>query len=316
MVIPFTYFTPGYWEFSCSSDYLAEIFGEFWCENFKLQVLPVRNTAQISKINRKKLFFKPDNKISSSSILDLKSLETSFTLSQIFSFPREFHSKQQIYSSKAAEFFALRKPRSILLHQETFASLAGIALSIIENNNFKLLELFKLPADLALLQSKKIVEESKTELEDLSLKLNLPNIKNMKRVTERPEISKPIQFTCGSMRVTSSKLQYSLGQILPPRISIASNRKQQRKYPQLPKIAPSSIPSIKLEQSSSFKIKKVSKNIEGLKNNQRKLNYYQQNQSKIDRKFQELKSKERFWQHLHSLVISENPNLNVDRKSR
>lgn len=291
MIIPFTYFNPGYWGFSCRSTTFEEIFGESWYESFQLQVLPEINQTEIPKKFRNKLIInsQKERNISSSSIFKLKTVENIFAPAQMFGFPREIPSNKASYPSKAAEFFAQRKGRAILLHKETVTSLAGVALNIIENKYLKLLELFfKAPLPQMPQPIQQPARHRKTETEDLSFKLNLPEITKMVRVT--------------------TKLRVSLGQILPPKISDSSVGKKQRNSPQLPKIGSSAIPTINLNKPTSFKIKKERKKI---------WNNFRKNQrDSIDLKFEALKSKERFWAHLQSLIVTPDSDLEAQNISK
>lgn len=289
MISPFTYFNPGYWEFICRSATFEEILGQFWYESFQLQVLPeINSTEPPRNLSRKKrINLNKNNQIDSSSILKLQPISKSFKSNVIFNFPQKIPKKAKKYSSKAAEFFASRKPQSLLLYPETLSSLAGVSLNLIHKENQKLIELFlKIPVERKAAPTiEKPAQIEKTRIESLPAKLNLPEIKKMVRI--------------------STKLRVSLGQILPPKIASSSNSRKRRKYPQLPKIDSAPIPTINISKQTSFKIQRNNKkNLHRIPKN---------NRDSIDLKFAALKSKERFWERLQSLTIPPKSDLDVEQ---
>ncbi len=312
VVIPFTYLDPGYWEFSCCYDLLFEMLGSSWHDRLQLQVLPTIDKTEKPKKFRKKVTIERDKQeISSSSVFDFLPNPKSIARSQIFAFPQEIPRKKEIKTSKAEEFFASRKVRSCLLHEETRASLAGIALNIIDWHNLNLLELFKKPIswqEIKLRQGdreksqqiKTLAEQRKTQSENLSSRLHLPNLpKITKLVTDVP---------LSPMRDRKSRLQTSLGQILPPKIATSSPHKK-RQLPQLPKLISSPIPTINLNKPASFKITKANNQSAPLTSGiirdrsiDSKIKLDSWHNSKVDRKFAALRSKERFLANLHSLT--------------
>lgn len=297
MIIPFTYFSPGWWEFSCESDFFAQIFGDFWGESLRLQVLPNPNSDR--QVKKEKTKIKTVTKKSKkSSFFKLKSLKNPW-LPNLFSFDRhESENKKNSYLLEV-ESVLPKKKESILLQKETVSALAGMALNIVKNDRYKkLLDIFREP------DRNKIDEFPKTEVEYLPFQLNLLEMETMPQLT--------------------ANFQASIGQILPPKIT-RSRDCTELKYPQLPKIVAAvsaPIPTINLNKPTSFKIQREDRPTTNFKKLDKypvtgaiysKVTTTNKNIDKVDRDFYALKLKERFWTRLSSLATPSNSGLKLNK---
>lgn len=276
MVIPFTYFSPGWWQFSCQSDVFSEIFGQFWRRILQLQVLPQQNSDRESE----KYILKIKNVIKNSkkrAFFKLDRIASGFARSDLFNFvPNNIDRQKLNYVLETAAILS-KKQDFTLLKQEALPILAGITLNLIALDRYKkLLEIFKESTN------NKSGNLPRTKLEILPFQLNLLETPKMTQI--------------------DTNFRASLGQVLPPKIARSSLDRRQKKYPQLPRIAASvPIPTINIDKPTSFKLAKENKNTYQKKSlySQLKIN---KNIEKVDKDFKALKLKERFWLRLNSLA--------------
>lgn len=290
MVIPFTYFRAGCWQFSCESDFFTAILGDFWRESLQLQVLPIPQSDR--QVKQEKLELKLQLKNSKiGSFFQLKSINNIFDRGDLFGCNTAYFNKLEKARLLELESILPRK-EALLLRKETLATLAGVTLNIINFKRYnELLQIFKKPRD------RQCEAIARTKIERLPFKLNLLETEQM------PELP---------------KIFSAPRQVLPQKIERFSLNKIGPKSPQLPKINPAlPIPNFNINKPTSFKInrpiaqndksqklaiyplKELNQKPAFLNNSQR---YTNNNIERVDRDFQALKLKERFWSRLNSLA--------------
>ena len=309
VIVPFIYFSFGCWELSCCSDLMSELLGQSWFKYLQLQVIPKRGGGSIGRYrNEYERKNRPREATFFSSLpLSLETTTPSINLriqqarvSSLFTYPLEILNFQPQNKSKGA-ISSLLCESPMLFVRDTLGPLAAKRLKITRllgasqvfnsyiANYLKKDEQLYSYSELSLLPTKAT----------LSLNLDLPELPKMKKVmVEFPSLSQ---------------------QVLPPKIIRSASSKKAIKLPKLPQFSPppqSQLSRAPLSgsrrdrstesdrsQSISFNVKVKSKNIpRPSASSQNNSATAKAKYASIDKAFDDLKLRERFWFRLNSLA--------------